>query len=428
MKKTITIIGLAAAISLTGAFAQQSALNAGDLAIVQVSADTPDTFAFTSLVDITAGTFIHFADIGRTGTGNTYGEWRAGVDGRLGEGYYTWVASTNIAAGTVIAIEESVHLLGFSATGDNLLAFQGTVYNPNFLYGAGWAVGTPWISVGSPTTNNSYLPASLTLSTTATALGTQDNYSYNGSLTGTAGTILTNVGNAANYANSDAAPLPATPGNFTVTTPGVATEATTKVMGYNFGTGSAGYTASATVVAENTTLSTMVLNGTGVASADGGDGNIERGFKVDGGFSTSATFDINSDQYISFTLTMDPGYEFDLNQINFGYRRNADGPQSLALYMSNNGFTTSMQLGSDLSLASTDYFTFGYTDVSADTFSGTLEFRLFGWNAVSSSATGDLHFDEMWVQGTVIPEPSTWVLVGLGLSALIARRKLAKKA
>lgn len=64
--------------------------------------------------------------------------------------------------------------------GDNILVFQGASTSPTFVYGIGWSAATTWISTGSPSTNNSYIPTGISAAAnTVVTLGSTDNYQYN---------------------------------------------------------------------------------------------------------------------------------------------------------------------------------------------------------------------------------------------------------
>ncbi|MDJ0598379.1 MAG: hypothetical protein QNJ37_06020 [Crocosphaera sp.] len=93
----------------------------GDIAIIGFNFDNPDEFAFVTLVDITAGTEIKFTDNG----------WQAAGSFRATEGTFTWTASTDIAAGTVI--NPSISSVLFSTSGDQIIAYQGEDSNPTFI-------------------------------------------------------------------------------------------------------------------------------------------------------------------------------------------------------------------------------------------------------------------------------------------------------
>ena len=74
-KRLLTLL-LATLVPSGRLSAGQSNLNAGDLVFLAANSDTPDTFAFAPLVNLEAGTVIHFTDNSRTGTGTGFADWR----------------------------------------------------------------------------------------------------------------------------------------------------------------------------------------------------------------------------------------------------------------------------------------------------------------------------------------------------------------
>ena len=156
------------------------ALTAGDIAIVGLATDSPDTFSFVLLVDIVAGQQIVFTDCAWTGSALATNENTA-----------TWTAPAGgVAKGTVIKIVNAVTLdaaygtvvgalSGLSSSGDQVLAYTGTSANPTFIYAASTK---GWLTSGTTSSNTSYLPVGLTDGTTAVGLAEVDNYAYSLSL------------------------------------------------------------------------------------------------------------------------------------------------------------------------------------------------------------------------------------------------------
>ena len=193
-------------------------LAAGDLVIVTVNTDTNLTmqegFDAVPLVDLDVGTVISFTDNG----------WSNGV-WRTTEGTITYTAPGAITAGTVLSYR-SANENGFvksgsfdlSAAGDTILAYQGPTNSPTFLYGAGWAMATPWIAA-STNANNSGIPAGLSTETyTIVSCGTSDNYQYSAAngTSGSPGTLLQWVANAGNWTSDNDAPFAKFTPDFTV--------------------------------------------------------------------------------------------------------------------------------------------------------------------------------------------------------------------
>ena len=206
-------------------------LAAGDLVIVTVNTDTNGTgkgFDAVPLVDLDAGTVIYFTDNG----------WSNGV-WRTGEGIVTYTAPGAVAAGTVLSYR-SATANGFTANasfnlstgGDTILAYQGSTNSPTFLWGIGWAIGTPWIESGALSANSSMIPAGLSAGTyTIVTCGTSDNYQYNAAngTSGSPGTLLQWVASAGNWTADDASAYAKFTPDFTV---GVVEQVNDFVAGY----------------------------------------------------------------------------------------------------------------------------------------------------------------------------------------------------
>ncbi|GEM_PF-716667 len=197
-----------------------SSLSPGDLMIVTVDADDPEGFDVVPLVDLDAGTVIYFTDNG----------WSNGW--RASEGIVTYTAPGAVTAGTVLSYR-SVDENGFvktgasfalAAAGDTILAYQGSAESPQFLYGAGWAIASPWVADGTAlTANNSCIPSSLSTGAfTIVSCGSFDNQQYNSAsgTTGTKSALLQLVANAANWSGSDATAYAKFTPDFTVSSGG----------------------------------------------------------------------------------------------------------------------------------------------------------------------------------------------------------------
>ncbi|NND11189.1 MAG: hypothetical protein HKN96_08260, partial [Flavobacteriaceae bacterium] len=159
----------------------QTTLAAGDVALIGFSTDDPDQFVFLLLVDVESGTEIKFTDRGWDSTAGAF---------RAGEGTLTWTATSNLPAGTYIDIldlenpftadigtvtDDSSFQL--SASGDQILVYQGTDASPTFLNAihmdgddGGWSNATG--------TSSTALPPGLTDGVNAVYFGEIDNGSY----------------------------------------------------------------------------------------------------------------------------------------------------------------------------------------------------------------------------------------------------------
>tara|TARA_B110001454_G_scaffold200919_1_gene206926 strand:+ start:3044 stop:3856 length:813 start_codon:yes stop_codon:yes gene_type:complete len=133
-------------LALSTAGAAQAALTAGDIAIIgRINNGSPDSFAFVTLANISAGEVIYFTDNGWTGSAF---RGASATDGDGNENFTKWTASGNVAAGTIVlstdasfttagaitgATGGSYASLALSTSGDQITAFQNSnASNPLF--------------------------------------------------------------------------------------------------------------------------------------------------------------------------------------------------------------------------------------------------------------------------------------------------------
>jgi hypothetical protein len=179
-----------------------SVLVAGDIAVVAYQADNPDQFAFLATVDINPGTRVSFTDNGWNGSALSTNEntivWESPLAGVEAGTVVTFADGVDFSLGTRI----SGSFNGASTGGDQLLVYQGTTGSPSFIYGLST---TPWITTGSPTSNNSYLPTGLVNGVSALDFASHlDNSYYSAiSTTGTREEILAAIGSVAGWTRSN---------------------------------------------------------------------------------------------------------------------------------------------------------------------------------------------------------------------------------
>ncbi len=180
---------------LNNTISAQTTLVAGDIAFTgYISAvATTDEFSFVLLKPVTSGTVINFTDNGWLNT-NVF---------RTGEQIVTWTSTAALAAGTEIKISgpgagtATATLVGgasagtcagsmpsLSTSGDQVLAYQGTVAAPTFISAIHMNVysvanfdpvntdAATWDNTNSNNTSASALPPGLTTGTTAIWVGT----------------------------------------------------------------------------------------------------------------------------------------------------------------------------------------------------------------------------------------------------------------
>ncbi|MDO9392085.1 MAG: FlgD immunoglobulin-like domain containing protein [bacterium] len=222
MKRLSLVFLFLLASSMSGNVSAQTALQAGDIALIGMNTDTPDAFAFVLLVPADAGTQITFTDCG----------WKSdSLIFRAGEGAVTYTAPSALTAGTVIIYDSTnaafsdfakytgtiiTSSLLLATDGDQLLAFQGGDSLPSFLYAVN-DTGTEW-QANAWSSRTSALPAGLVNGQTAVALSHYDNYAYNGITTGTKEELLSAIGDSANWTlrhNTTRQTMPTGPFNVT---------------------------------------------------------------------------------------------------------------------------------------------------------------------------------------------------------------------
>ncbi|MFC2122036.1 T9SS type A sorting domain-containing protein [Bacteroidota bacterium] len=185
----------------------QTVLLPGDVALLTLNADGQKNFDFVSFVHIEEGTVIHFTD----------DAWIAGETNSFfgSEGILTFTAENNINAGSIISCPGKDGGEGFvesgsfnpSASGDNILIYQGDQQNPVFIFGAGWGRGsTVWEYSLVSSLNRSDIPPGLGYNNyTISSLGTSDNYQYNidNGISGKQVEILLKLIESSNYSSDN---------------------------------------------------------------------------------------------------------------------------------------------------------------------------------------------------------------------------------
>ncbi|HAC65731.1 MAG TPA: endonuclease [Cyanothece sp. UBA12306] len=180
-------------------------LSPGDIAIIGFNFDNPDQLAFLTLVDIAAGTAIKFTDNG----------WKNDNTFRSNEGIFTWTATTDITAGTVIKLD--VNGVAFSASGDQIIAYQGTDTNPTFIYALNSEGSNGEWQSDATSSNTSALPTGLVNGETAVALDEIDNAIYTGTTSGTKAELLAAISDKSNWTGSDSTRQNIPTDSFTIT-------------------------------------------------------------------------------------------------------------------------------------------------------------------------------------------------------------------
>jgi hypothetical protein len=138
--------------------------------------------------------------------------------------------------------------------------------------------------------------------------------------------------------------------------------------------------------------------------------------------STTSSGDGTPNNWLQFTLTADPGYSVALTTIDLSAWRNGAGAAANWAfgYSTDNGVSWT-QFGDTHTESNSGDATFRDVTFTDSVTSGHLLIR---FTAVGTpGGTGNLHINKMVLEGTVIPEPSTVLLGGIGLLALFRRRR-----
>ena len=196
------------------------------------------------------------------------------------------------------------------------------------------------------------------------------------------------------------------------------------------------FSAIATVSSQGATLATFDFTGeslsssaapiTGITVSTVSSGSTFNAFTSATGFNSaaqisgaSAFFSGPTTQAVAgnalvFTITATPGYEFTLDGFSFIARSTAQAPADIGFEIGSNSYDFSSSYSNNSTITTISNQSLGLTGLTSATIS------IQAWNATGSSA---LQLDNLVATGTVIPEPSSALLGGLGMLALLRRRR-----
>lgn len=96
---------------------------------------------------------------------------------------------------------------------------------------------------------------------------------------------------------------------------------------------------------------------------------------------------LDSTAYFTFTLTPNPGYQIDFNSLTGQWQSSSTGASSYHLSSSLDGFSSVIQSGSIPTTGSASAMSLDLSSASFNAVSSAIEFRLYAWNASSSTGT-----------------------------------------
>lgn len=207
------------------------------------------------------------------------------------------------------------------------------------------------------------------------------------------------------------------------------------VVVYDFGTvGSPSWAADTTANVSANDFSTTAIMGPHAGGAWNGssngidevNGNPAPAFaqKPRGGDDQAAAF--ANDAYWTFTVTPDSGFSMDLESLTFDLlTRNSIRPIGYYLASSVDGFDT--PIGSavnDLHQADWDTKTFDLSGSQYQGLTDPVEFRLYQWDQGLGGSSGSAwNFDNVTLNGDVVPEPASLALLSAGGLLMLVRRR-----
>jgi hypothetical protein len=148
---------------------------------------------------------------------------------------------------------------------------------------------------------------------------------------------------------------------------------------------------------------------------------------INSGSWTSSAFDAND--YYQFSLTVAPGFQMDLDSVDFAERRSGTGIRNFQIRSSLDSYGA--LIGAAVGVPDDDLVRNQSMVLNSafDMLTGTVTFRIYGTDAEGAAGTWRLHnhgtTGGLTIQGTVtaIPELSSSLLGCLGMSLLLRRRR-----
>ena len=143
---------------------------------------------------------------------------------------------------------------------------------------------------------------------------------------------------------------------------------------------------------------------------------------------------VTANDYFTFTITPAGGFALNLTNLSVDYANYTnDGTfpavsfflrSSINNFSSNIGTTVNVTAGSNGVFANTS---FTLTGATFQNVSSPIEFRLYVQDGIADPDRGIL-FDNVILNGTAVPEPSTYAMMGLGAALLVGFQRFRRKS
>jgi hypothetical protein len=124
-------------------------------------------------------------------------------------------------------------------------------------------------------------------------------------------------------------------------------------------------------------------------------------------------FNVTTSTYFEFTLTPSSGFAINATGLQLGSRATASGPTTITLRSSVDGFVADLTVLTQTADGVWRLLTAPSFSVTGD--AGTpVTFRIYGSGGTSATA-GNWRLDDITLSATAIPEPGTYMLIGIGV-------------
>ncbi len=125
--------------------------------------------------------------------------------------------------------------------------------------------------------------------------------------------------------------------------------------------------------------------------------------------------------YFGFTVAADPSFTLSLDTVTFDHSRTSSAPRTTAVYASIDGSSTFTRIFKQGNNSKSALDPYSITLSSAFDSINSAEFRFVYFDNNANKGAGK--YDNIVINGDVVPEPSTALLGAVGMLALLRRRR-----